>query len=225
MPSTVWKRRASDQRAWHYSLGLPRPGPRQDGRIFSTAIPSMLPFIARMLTILPARPGPTPTTRRLRIKRLDSTVLVGRQLLKGYPVFDLRGSVCFGGRASCSRDENGPFPGRGRGPGRTSGAVEDAVGNSVMWTTPQIIRTALKPIKHYSSSVAGRPGPPHFLHDQFLILWTKLHYSTGREAAGSNALVVSPGLRSVHDVGGAKLCPSLFNDEFAVNAYSGCNPA
>ncbi|GAB1486200.1 hypothetical protein MASR2M79_12480 [Aminivibrio sp.] len=65
---------------------------------YHMADPSVLPFLAqRVLTGLSSfDPGNYPNFQRRLSEfqtRLDSTVLVGRQLLRGYPVFDLTGGA------------------------------------------------------------------------------------------------------------------------------------
>lgn len=152
--------------------------------------PSVLPFIAqRMLTILSRLDPGSYTYYQRRLSefqtRLDSTVLVGRQLLKGYPVFDLSGGVSSllsaAGCVLLPGDEKRTVSWeRGEDPEGLQGAVEDAVKRKIPvimdGSTPKLIRTALKANKNVL--ILGWPGEDQdlliFFHDQFLILWNRL---------------------------------------------------
>ncbi len=165
--------------------------------------PSVLPFIAqRVLTALSQfDPGNYSYYQRRLSEfqtRLDSTVLVGRQLLKGYPVFDLSGGFSsLLSAAGCSL-----LPGDrelkerwGRGEDlqsmqmNVSDALKQRIPVIVDPGTPKPIRDALKGNKDIL--VLGRPGQEQdlllFFHDQFLLLWNRLAPLRQRQQTGKES--------------------------------------
>lgn len=157
---------------------------------FQYSDPSVLPFIAqRMLTILSQLDPGSYTYYQRRLSefqtRLDSTVLVGRQLLKGSPVFDLSGGFSsLLSAAGCDllpADEKRKAAWeRGEDADGLLGAVEDALKKKIPVIldggASKSIRSALKGNKNVL--VLGRPGEDQdlliYFHDQFLILWNHL---------------------------------------------------
>ncbi|MGI6784249.1 MAG: hypothetical protein ACOX5A_08485 [Aminivibrio sp.] len=162
----------------------------RDRAEFQYSDPSVLPFIAqRMLTVLSRfDPGSYPYYQRRLSEfqtRLDSTVLVGRQLLKGYPVFDLSGGFSsLLSAAGCDLlpgDEKRTAAwARGEDLEGLAAAVDDALKKKIPVImdggTPKTVRTALKNNKNVLSLL--RPGEDQdlliYFHDQFLILWNRL---------------------------------------------------
>jgi hypothetical protein len=152
--------------------------------------PSVLPFIAqRVLTALSQfDPGNYSYYQRRLSEfqtRLDSTVLVGRQLLKNYPVFDLSGgfsSLLSAAGCGMLPADSSTKAAWGRGDDLESmfTAISDAVKKRIPVvidpSTPKPIRDALKGNRDIIS--LGRPGHEQdillFFHDQFLLLWNRL---------------------------------------------------
>ncbi|MBP9027671.1 MAG: hypothetical protein KBF46_00275 [Aminivibrio sp.] len=163
--------------------------------------PSVLPFIAqRVLTALSQfDPGNYSYYQRRLSEfqtRLDSTVLVGRQLLKDYPVFDLSGGfssmLSAAGCTLLPGDEKVKTWSRGEDLQSLQAAVSDAVKRRIPVivdpSTPKPVREALKGNKDVLFQ--GRPGQEQdlllFFHDQFLLLWNRLaplrqHRQEGKE--------------------------------------------
>lgn len=152
--------------------------------------PSVLPFVAqRVLTALSQiDPGNYSYYQRRLSEfqtRLDSTVLVGRQLLKGYPVLDLTGGFYnLLSAAGCVilPEDRGEKEKWSRGEDleslitRVKDAVKERVPVIVDLSTPKAIRDALKENKEVLT--LGRPGGEEdfilFFHDQFLLLWNRM---------------------------------------------------
>lgn len=131
--------------------------------------PSVLPFIAqRVLTALSQfDPGNYSYYQRRLSEfqtRLDSTVLVGRQLLKDYPVFDLSGGfssmLSAAGCTLLPGDEKVKTWSRGEDLQSLQAAVSDAVKRRIPVivdpSTPKPVREALKGNKDVLFQ--GRPG-------------------------------------------------------------------
>jgi len=165
--------------------------------------PSVLPFIAqRVLTALSRiDPGNYSYYQRRLSEfqtRLDSTVLVGRQLLKGYPVFDLSsGFSSLLSAAGCTLlPEDRAMKemwGRGEEIQSLQAAVSDALKQRIPVivdpSTPKPVRDALKGNKDVL--VLGRPGQEQdlllFFHDQFLLLWNRLAPLRQRQQSGKES--------------------------------------
>ncbi|MDD3514171.1 MAG: hypothetical protein PHD35_00405 [Synergistaceae bacterium] len=151
--------------------------------------PSVLPFIAqRVLTAMSQYDPGNYSYYQRRLSefqtRLDSTVLVGRQLLKDYPVFDLSGGfTSLLSAAGCTLlpgDEKVKMWSRGEDLQNLQAAVADAIKVRIPVivdpSTPKPVREALKGNKDVL--FLGRPGQEQdlllFFHDQFLLLWNRL---------------------------------------------------
>ncbi len=157
---------------------------------FQYSDPSVIPFIAqRMLTIFSRLdPGSYSYSQRRLSEfqtRLDSTVLVGRQLLRGSPVFDLSGgfSSLLSAAGCVILPEDGEKKerwSRGEDSDGLQREVEDVLKRKIPVImdggTPRAIRTALKGNKDVL--ILGRPAEDQdlliFFHDQFLTLWNRL---------------------------------------------------
>lgn len=152
--------------------------------------PSVLPFIAqRVLTALAQfDPGNYSYYQRRLSEfqtRLDSTVLVGRQLLRDYPIFDLSGgfsSLLSAAGCTLLPEDRALVEKWSRAEDLQSlqAAVSEALKQRIPVIvdsgTPKAIRDALKGNKDIL--VLGRPGQEQdlllFFHDQFLLLWNRL---------------------------------------------------
>lgn len=152
--------------------------------------PSVLPFIAqRVLTALAQfDPVNYPYFQRRLSEfqtRLDSTVLVGRQLLRGYPVFDLTGSfsnlfLAAGCKLFPKDRARRTLWEKGEDSDGLVKAVEEALKNRipVVLDVPsaKTVRNALKSNKDVL--FLGRPRQDQdvllFFHDQYLLLWNRL---------------------------------------------------
>ncbi len=152
--------------------------------------PSVLPFISqRILTALSEfDPANYPYYQRRLSEfqtRLDSTILVGRQLLKGYPVLDLTGEfsdMLLAAGCDLSMRDNRLLNAWAKGED-TNGLLA-AVKNAVQKKIPVVldtmtakkIRDALRNEKDVLA--IGRPAEGQdlllFFHDQYLALWNKL---------------------------------------------------
>ncbi|MGI6791529.1 hypothetical protein [Aminivibrio sp.] len=164
--------------------------------------PSVLPFIAqRVLTALSQFDSPNYAYFQRRLSefqtRLDSTVLVGRQLLGGYPVFDLTGG--FNSLLSAAGCEILPRD-RGRREQWEKGedmaglvsqageAIKSMIPVVLDGSTAKAIRNTLKGNKNIL--FLSRPNPNQdlllFFHDQFLLLWNRLALLREKQAAASS---------------------------------------
>lgn len=152
--------------------------------------PSILPFVAqRVLNVLTRfDPGNYPFFQRRLSElqtRLDSTIFVGRQLLKGYPVHDLTGGFSrLLEAAGCSvirpNGERWKALERGEGLDRLLPEVEESLKNRIPVvvdaTSPKAILALLKGNRDVLA--IGRPAPEQdillYFYDQYLLLWNKL---------------------------------------------------
>ena len=151
--------------------------------------PSVIPFIAqRVLTVLADwDPSNYPFYQRRLAEfqaRLHSTVLAGRQMLRGQRVFDLSGhSRTFLQAAGCdivrpSDEEWGAWSAR-RNMSQLTGAIsrmtEERAVVVMDHSTPRAIISALS--SNQSVFLITRPridqDYPAFLHDQYLSLWSR----------------------------------------------------
>ncbi len=166
---------------------VPRDASREDS-FFSD--PSILPFLAqRVFTALSGfDPENYPYYQRRLSEfqtRLDSTVFVGRQLLKGLPILDLTGEfsgmlVAAGCDLSLWNEKQRASWRRGEDMKGLAEAVAQAINRTIPvvldTVTPKAIRDTLKNEKNLV--VIGRPLEGQdlllFLHDQYLLLWNKL---------------------------------------------------
>ena len=152
--------------------------------------PSVLPFIAQRVLMALSQIDPNNYSyyqRRLSEfqTRLDSTVLVGRQLLRGYPVLDLTGGfynlLSAAGCVILPRDR-GEKEKWGKGEAmetltaEVKAAIKERIPVIVDQSTPKAIREALKENKEVL--ILGRPGGEQdfilYFHDQFLLLWNRM---------------------------------------------------
>ncbi len=157
---------------------------------YHMADPSVLPFLAqRILTGLSSfDPGNYPYFQRRLSEfqtRLDSTVLVGRQLLRGYPVFDLTGGstpllVAAGCRllpedpqlrAVWERGEDAEGLLR-----EVKGALEKKIPVLLDGASAKPVADALKDEKNVL--FLSMPDPEQdlllFFHDRYLLFWNRL---------------------------------------------------
>ncbi len=169
---------------------------------YHMADPSVLPFLAqRILTGLSSfDPGNYPYYQRRLSEfqtRLDSTVLVGRQLLKGYPVFDLTGGVTplfeaagcrllpenFDARRAWERGEDGEGLLR-----EVKAALEKKIPVVLDSASAKPILETLKDEKNVL--FLSRPDPDQdlllFFHDRYLLFWNRL--APYRQIHGSSTL-------------------------------------
>lgn len=157
---------------------------------YHMADPSVLPFIAqRILTGLSGfDPGNYPYFQRRLSEfqtRLDSTVLVGRQLLKGYPVFDLtEGATPLFVAAGCRLLPENPALRTAWERGEDSEGLIAAVKAALDKKIPVILDSAsAKPIVETLKDeknvlFLSRPDPEQdlllFFHDRYLLFWNRL---------------------------------------------------
>lgn len=152
--------------------------------------PSVLPFISqRIFTALSGfDPANYPYYQRRLSEfqtRLDSTILVGRQLLKGYPVLDLTGEfsdMLLAAGCDLSMRDKGLLDAWARGEdlagllSTVKNAVQKKIPVVLDTMTAKKIRDALKNEKDIIA--IGRPAEGQdlllFFHDQYLFLWNKL---------------------------------------------------
>ena len=157
---------------------------------YHMADPSVLPFIAqRILTGLSGfDPGNYPYFQRRLSEfqtRLDSTVLVGRQLLKGYPVFDLtEGATPLFLAAGCRLLPENPALRMAWERGEDMEELVTAVKAALEKKIPVILDSAsAKPIVETLKDeknvlFLSRPDPEQdlllFFHDRYLLFWNLL---------------------------------------------------
>jgi len=164
--------------------------------------PSVLPFIAqRILTALSQYDPLNYSYFQRRLSefqtRLDSTVLVGRQLLGGYPVFDLTGGfkslLSAAGCEMLPRDrERKEQWEKGEDIAGLVSQAEEAIKSMIPvvldCSTAKPIRDALKGNRNVL--FLGRPNPDQdlllFFHDQFLLLWNRLALLREKQADASS---------------------------------------
>ena len=157
---------------------------------YHMADPSVLPFVAqRILTGLSGfDPGNYPYFQRRLSEfqtRLDSTVLVGRQLLRGYPVFDLtEGATPLFVAAGCRLlpENRGLRTAWERGENidgllaEVKAALDKKIPVILDSASAKPIADALKDEKNVL--VLSRPDPEQdlliFFHDRYLLFWNRL---------------------------------------------------
>lgn len=154
------------------------------------ADPSVLPFLAqRILTGLSSfDPGNYPYFQRRLSEfqtRLDSTVLVGRQLLKGYPVFDLTGGATpLFVAAGCRLLPENPAIRTAWERGEDIEGLLREIKAALEKKIPVVLDTAsAKPILDVLKDeknvlFLSRPDPEQdlliFFHDLYLLFWNRL---------------------------------------------------
>ncbi|GAB1399237.1 hypothetical protein MASR2M17_11550 [Aminivibrio sp.] len=157
---------------------------------YHMADPSVLPFVAqRVLTGLSSfDPGNYPYFQRRLSEfqtRLDSTVLVGRQLLKGYPVFDLtEGATPLFVAAGCRLLPENPALRKAWERGEDIEGLLREVKTALDKKIPVILDSAsAKPIfdalkEDKNVLFLSRPDPEQdlllFFHDHYLLFWNRL---------------------------------------------------
>lgn len=164
--------------------------------------PSVLPFIAqRVLTALSQFDPLNYAYFQRRLSefqtRLDSTVLVGRQLLGGYPVFDLTGG--FTSLLSAAGCEMLPSDrvrkeqwNKGEDIAGLVSQAEEAIKSMIPvvldGSSAKPVRDALKGNRNIL--FLGRPNPDQdlllFFHDQYLLLWNRLALLREKQADASS---------------------------------------
>lgn len=157
---------------------------------YHMADPSVLPFLAeRILTGLSTfDPGNYPYYQRRLSEfqtRLDSTVLVGRQLLKGYPVFDLtEGATLLFVAAGCRLlPENSALRGvweKGEDMEGLLREIKAALEKKIPVVTDNgTAKPILEALKDEKNVLfLSRPDPEQdlllFFHDRYLLFWNRL---------------------------------------------------
>ena len=157
---------------------------------YNMADPSILPFLAqRILTGLSSFDPGNYTYYQRRLSefqtRLDSTVLVGRQLLRGYPVFDLtEGATLLFVAAGCRLLPENPALRTAWERGEDMEGLLREVKAAIEKKIPVVLdngsaEPVLEALKDEKNALfLPRPDPEQdlllFFHDRYLLFWNRL---------------------------------------------------